>query len=1477
MQPNVLNQQQDNINNNKQEAYNKALIQKRTLMQKNADFHMRKSGVKASFERGQQSQMLLFESFKTRNQFENESVDDVETFTIDQNRNNILDQDRVLQPSKQRLNQLRFPFSQSQNFLEETNKLTVDDGAKNQQNNQEIPVASQESKNKYKKESESSSSLQSSSKKSNEPKSQNANLNEEKEENKITLNPDKSPIPKSMLYSRRGSRRIPGAMNISGAFARESILNTTNNHGKDVTNDNKGNQLIGHKSGFFFALKMKQFANHLVSKLQSRRYNNLRARHLQFFNDKTIVPNDQTGVFKNTSNEDDSDEHEATSSMNLKKKISSFLKSIYVRLFSEQIKHYFQSIPLFLPSHTLKLLWDSINMISISYYLIFFPLRIAFGLGYEDSMASYFALGVLILDIFIYLNTGFYDKGALITDRIQIFIHYLDSRFFTDLFSMVPFVVYNISSSDSNFLSDPLKFLESIISLLFLVRVNHLGQIKKKIEERFYQNKTLTHVISLFTLLATALYIAHLFSCMWIIIAEFRLSTQNTWMQLAKVDQETWIIQYLYSLYFLIITMTTVGYGDIRPQNDIEHLVIIIIVLISSGVFSFSINRIGSIVSQMSFEKEKLKETLQVINNYMNKKNINMSLQQQIREYLEYYLKESIMNDNETEDKIIDMLSEPLKRSLMIEANKIALKDSPIFRNNFSESTISKTVSLIQELRCTPEEVLFYEGDIDDSAIYFVQQGKVELFIDSYNGEPVITSLKVFSKGSSFGETSFFTGAPRGISIRSIDFTTLLMIKRQEFLNVVKENTEDYENFCKIRDKITFYKNFDDLGIKCISCNNKNHFLNDCPFIHYVADKEKIIKMHQLPSQNERQKEIPNKVFHTVTKYNTLGNLDDVLNYLGAFLENMKSYLEKQDWYDGNLEDEEEYEIYNQYDDDEEDEEEDKNQEGDIPDINLKYVYQQKDPLQNESNRHEQYLNQNSLTHPSAIKENSFVPSQNLEKMSYKKDDNQFLQNPPQNAGETHSYKGYRQYNNLEIEGQRERASSNLGLNELSLTPSGLVLNLINPNPGNIRESSQKLENKKRSASNSNLNVNVNSASNPQLLIKSTTLNDDYNQQVNPSINNIIPTPLLSSLQNVNSINPLNSTPIKESTNNYSIKQSSLARANSLVRRNTKRKNTEKTARSTHKRKSTKKTIDSKMNIQASTSSYQNDRKPYKKLTVIRKGFQENQIQNTLLALQGMENILLQNKSNSNSNEFDIMKNFEIYFPHNNVDVVIFQIRKKNPHLYAKSKSFVKSPTKKLFGAMTMNSQHNRMSKMDMVLQKFLQSELEDDKDKESLVSASRQKSQTFVTHKTDHFKTPKQSDWQSRNTRINDKKASYNNSHNDILELQGSPIPNKSRAKSMKMIQQHGSTNQDNFSRVLNNQNDDAQSLQHTLHHDDIYLEPLEKQQQTFTHIQVAGQQSSMISSKVNSHNQILIEESSPKKNVSFQENNFKGSNLNI
>ena len=158
-------------------------------------------------------------------------------------------------------------------------------------------------------------------------------------------------------------------------------------------------------------------------------------------------------------------------------------------------------------------------MMSISSFLIFFPLRIAFGLEIYFSFIPFAAVCVLIADTLILLNTGFYDKGALVSDRIGILVHYFNRRMLSDLLSFLPFLIFDISDSNQNIFSDPIKFLERMIAVLFLIRLKHLGMNKKKIEERFYEKKTLMHIISLISLLLNTIYIAHLLACIWAIIA----------------------------------------------------------------------------------------------------------------------------------------------------------------------------------------------------------------------------------------------------------------------------------------------------------------------------------------------------------------------------------------------------------------------------------------------------------------------------------------------------------------------------------------------------------------------------------------------------------------------------------------------------------------------------------------------------------------------------------------------------------------------------------------------------------------------------------------------------------------------------------------------------------------------------------------------------------------------------------------------
>ncbi len=85
-------------------------------------------------------------------------------------------------------------------------------------------------------------------------------------------------------------------------------------------------------------------------------------------------------------------------------------------------------------------------------------------------------------------------------------------------------------------------------------------------------------------------------------------------------------MDYVRAFYFSVVTMVTVGYGDIHPVNADEMLLCVFTIMISCCVFGYSLNMIGAIVQDFFARELEIAKSLRIIDHYMQKKGIDKNL-----------------------------------------------------------------------------------------------------------------------------------------------------------------------------------------------------------------------------------------------------------------------------------------------------------------------------------------------------------------------------------------------------------------------------------------------------------------------------------------------------------------------------------------------------------------------------------------------------------------------------------------------------------------------------------------------------------------------------------------------------------------------------------------------------------------------------------------------------------------------------------
>lgn len=109
------------------------------------------------------------------------------------------------------------------------------------------------------------------------------------------------------------------------------------------------------------------------------------------------------------------------------------------------------------------------------------------------------------------------------------------------------------------------------------------------------------------------LALCHNLSCLWFLVAKLDSFSEQTWVYRYGYDDATLGEQYMASLYFIITTITTVGYGDITSKSTAEQGFCIVLMLIGVISYSIAIGSFTSILSASDKKEERLRQKLQLL------------------------------------------------------------------------------------------------------------------------------------------------------------------------------------------------------------------------------------------------------------------------------------------------------------------------------------------------------------------------------------------------------------------------------------------------------------------------------------------------------------------------------------------------------------------------------------------------------------------------------------------------------------------------------------------------------------------------------------------------------------------------------------------------------------------------------------------------------------------------------------------------
>ena len=396
------------------------------------------------------------------------------------------------------------------------------------------------------------------------------------------------------------------------------------------------------------------------------------------------------------------------------------------------------------------------------YSLIFIPINISTSVCIKNfqlqNLLNYFMDLIYIIDLIVAFIRPYYNfDDQLVINNKKIIFHYLYSYFIVDLICSIPFYsIFKIIERNQTrcFLINLSIKLNNFYRIFEILKLFKILKIMSK--KRNSGTKNIITFIEYYSIfdnykfifeIFLSLAVLHISTCLNIFIS--RNSFPN-WIYNNNLVEKSYFSIYFISLYFIITTITSVGYGDITGKTIKE--IIFQIFLLIAGIMSYSwlISNISNLIHEKNKLTEKFNDKIKILDNIkLQYSDMNEETYNRIYRYLEYVY----LNYKNNPNTLIDNLPLSLKNDLLNEMYKPIIKNLNFFRKFKNSSFGLEIVRKLLPIRAYKNDILLDQGDIIENMI-FVKEGRLSLEVKINIHNPIESVNKLLNDDILLGLTS---------------------------------------------------------------------------------------------------------------------------------------------------------------------------------------------------------------------------------------------------------------------------------------------------------------------------------------------------------------------------------------------------------------------------------------------------------------------------------------------------------------------------------------------------------------------------------------------------------------------------------------------------------------------------------------------------------------------------------------------------